>query len=235
MRALRLPLLIILLAFDASSQQHFDAASVRPSRAACQGRWDFSIAHCGVTAVNAPLLRIISRAFNLTDDRVSGPAWLDTECYEIRAKSGADTPDSDVRQMLQSLLTERFHLIVQREQEERPVFVLLVDKGGPKIKPYGDRTSASTSADGRTLFMARHIPDLCERIGKVVGQPVIDKTGLDGDYLIRLTYPRFDSGDAEVPNIFAAVRDQLGLRLESQRAMVDTLKIVSIDRTPTAN
>ena len=228
-------LFLLALLAQNSPQLRFDAASVRPSRAACQGRWDFSIAHGAVTAVNAPLLRIISRAYNLTDDRVSGPAWLDTECYEIRAKAATDAPDSDVKQMLQSLLTERFHMVVQHEQEERPVFVLVVDKGGPKIKAYGDRTSASASADGRTRFMARHIPDLCERIGKVIGQPVIDKTGLNGDYLIRLTYPRFDSGDTEVPNIFSAVRDQLGLKLESQRAMVDTLKIVSIDRTPTAN
>lgn len=230
--------ILILLTFLAqnSSRLRFDAASVRPSRAACQGRWDFSLSHGALTAQNAPLLRIISRAYSLTDDRVSGPAWLDSECYDIRAKAGADLPDSDVKQMLQSLLSERFHLVVQREQEERAVFALLVDKGGPKLKSYGERNSPSASSAGRTLFMARHLPDLCERLGKVIGQPVIDKTGLNGDYLIRLTYPGLDADDPQATTtIFSAVRDQLGLKLEAQRAAVDTLKIVSVDRTPTPN
>jgi uncharacterized protein (TIGR03435 family) len=228
-------LLLLTLLAQASPPLRFDAASVRPSRAACQGRWDFSLSHGALTAQNAPLLRIISRAYNLTDDRVSGPVWLDSECYDIHAKAGADVPDSDVKQMLQSLLSERFHLVVQRGHEERPVFALLVDKGGPKIRAYGENNSPSASADGRTLFMARHMPDLCERLGKVIGQPVIDKTGLDGDYLIRLTYTRLDPDDAQASSIFSAVRDQLGLKLESQHAAVETLKIVSVDRTPRPN
>ena len=72
----------------------FDAASVRPNHtAACQGRWNFSASHGTVTAENAPLLRIVSRAYNLTDDRVSGPAWLDSECYDITAKAAGDVTD----------------------------------------------------------------------------------------------------------------------------------------------
>lgn len=224
-----------MLALDASSQARFEAASVRPSRAACQGRWDFSAAHGTVTAENAPLLRIISRAYNLTDDRISGPAWLDSECYDIHAKASTNTPDRDLMQMLQSLLTERFHLIARHAPEERPVFALVIDKAGLKMKNYGDKTAQSPSREGRILFMARHMPDLCERLGKVTGRPVIDKTGLTGDYQIELTYPPLGANDADLATIFSAVRDQLGLRLESQRGVVDTLKIVSVDKIPTGN
>ncbi len=60
---------------------HFDVASVRLNRTfACQGRWDFTAVHGSVNAVNAPLKRIISRAYNLTDDRVIGPSWIESAC-----------------------------------------------------------------------------------------------------------------------------------------------------------
>ena len=218
---------------------HFDAASVRPNHTAgCRGRWDFSTSHRTVTAENAPLLRIVSRAYNRTDDRVSGPAWLDSECYDITAKAANDATNRDLMAMLQELLENRFHLVAHRELSEGPVLALMVDKGGSKMRPYGDKVSVPPS-NGRILFMARHMPDLCERIGKVTGRTVIDKTGLEGDYMIVLNYLPFgslnsDPSDAD-SDIFSAVRDQLGLRLQSQRGVVDLLKIESVDRVPTEN
>ena len=73
----------------------------------------------------------------------------------------------------------------------------------------------------------------------VTGRPVIDKTGLDGDYQIELAYRPFDSttSDSSDPSldVFSAVRNQLGLRLDPQRGIVDILKIQSIDKIPTEN
>jgi uncharacterized protein (TIGR03435 family) len=60
----------------------------------------------------------------MTDDRVSGPAWLDSECYDIRAKASNAVADKDLARMLQGLLTERFHMVAHRESDERPVFAL---------------------------------------------------------------------------------------------------------------
>lgn len=82
------------------------------------------------------------------------------------------------------------------------------------------------------------MPDLCERIGKVTGRPVIDKTGLTGRYIIILSYATLGSTNPDAsdsaPDI-AAVRDQLGLRLEPQRTPLEMLKVESIDRIPTTN
>jgi uncharacterized protein (TIGR03435 family) len=224
----------------AQAELRFDVASVRPNRTAgCRGRWDFTASRGTVAAVNAPLLRIISRAYNLTDDRVSGPAWMESQCFDITAKAMGAVQDRDLMPMLQSLLRERFHLVFHRESDVRPVSVLVVDKGGSKLHAYGEKVVDPPANDGKILFMARRLPDLCERLGKVTGRPVIDKTGLDGDYLIVLTYLPFDSanGDPSDPgaDIISAVRDQLGLKLESQRGMVEILKIDRIDKVPTAN
>ncbi len=81
--------------------------------------------------------------------------------------------------------------------------------------------------------------DLCERLGKVTGRPVIDKTGLHGKYVIVLSYMPLGSANSDpsdpTADIFSAVRDQLGLRLESRREMVKILAIDKIDRVPTEN
>ncbi len=219
----------------------FDVASVRRSVAGCRGRWDFRVSHGAVTAENAPLLRIISRAYNLTDDRVAGPSWLDSECYDVRARASTnDVPDRDLMTMLQELLKERLHLVAHDESEERPAFVLLPDKAGIKMHPDGDKVSVPTSNNNaRILFMAKTLDDLCERLGKVTGRPVIDKTGLHGRYVIVLSYLPFDSTSSDpsdpAAEIFSAVRDQLGLRLEPRREVVNILTIEKVEKAPTEN
>lgn len=224
-----------------SPELRFDVASVKPNRTdECRGRWDFSTSHGALRAENAPLLRIISRAYGLTDDRVVGPAWIDSQCYDILAKAANTASDHDLLLMLQTLLKERFHLVARRESEERGMLALVIDKGGAKIPRYDDKVSTPPWInDGRVLFMARRLYDLRERLGKVTGQPVVDKTGLDGDYLIVLTYLPFGSKNTEgadpASDIFSAVRNQLGLRLEAQRGFVEMLKIASVDKIPTEN
>jgi uncharacterized protein (TIGR03435 family) len=222
--------------------QRFDVASVRQNRqTACAGRWDFRATHGTVTAVNAPLVRIISRAYELTDDRVSGPGWLDSECYDIRAKAASpDATNAELMQMLRALLAERVHLVARRDSEQKPVLALVVDKSGLKLQPYStDVRMPPAPKDGGILFMARHMPDLCERLGKVTGRPVIDKTGLDGDYMIVLTYPPFSAANGDLSegtgDIFSALRDQLGLKLEAQRGNVEVLRIDRVEKVPTGN
>ena len=213
--------------------QSFDVASVHPNvKAACRGLWDFGVSHGTVTAENAPLLRIISRAYNLTDDRVSGPSWLDSQCFDIKAKGPASAPDDEVMAMLRELLKERFHLAAQQTSEERPVFALVVDKGGVKMRGENDAWSKPPLDGGRILFMAKHLPDLCERLGKVTERPVVDETHLTGAFIIALSYlpPSVDPGD-----IFTAVSEQLGLKLRPQRGDVSVLKITSIAKVPAKN
>jgi uncharacterized protein (TIGR03435 family) len=185
------------------------------------------------------MLRIVSRAFGLTDDRVAGPSWMDSHCYDIHAKAPAGSSDRDLMPMLQTLLRERFHMEVQRESIERPVFLLVADAGGAKIPPFGAKIDPPAGTEGKTFFAARRLPDLCERLGKVAGRPVIDKTGLTGDYQIELFYLPFSAGDGDLSDspfdIFAAVRNQLGLRLNPQHAPVETLSVVNADKVPVRN
>ncbi len=236
---MRAVILLFAFPFAAHAQTpplRFEVASVKPNRTAeCRGRWDFSAAHATVTAENAPLVRIISRAFNLTDDRVSGPAWLDSQCYDIRAKASGSVPDRDLMAMLQTLLAERFHLVARLVQEERPVFALVPDSGGSKLRGEKDDVPVPSLDGGKVLFMAKHLSDLCERLGKVAGRPVLDQTGLDGTYWIVLAYLPAGAAGGEPSDIFTALRAQLGLRLEPRRAPVEVLRIDRVDQVPTRN
>lgn len=229
------------LSFAASAQPRFDVASVKSNRdAGCQGRWDFVAENGAVAAVNAPLRRIISRAFNLTDDRISGPAWMESECYDIQAKViGREASEGDLMEMLRELLTERFHFAGHLESSERPIYALLPEKGGVKLGAEDDDVQRPPLLEGRVLFMARTLKDLCERLGTITGRPVVDQTGLQGRFVIVLTYSSLGVVNNDTANrasdIFTAVREQLGLRLESQRVPVSVLKVDAIEKIPTEN
>jgi uncharacterized protein (TIGR03435 family) len=78
---------------------------------------------------------LLLRAYDVKSYQLSGPAWMDTERYEIAAKIPAGATKEQVPGMLQALLTERFHGAVHRESSELSVYGLVVAKGGPKLKP----------------------------------------------------------------------------------------------------
>ena len=65
---------------------------------------------------------------------------------------------------------------------------------------------------------------LAQYIGTIVGRPIVDRTGLAGTYDLRLSFaPQLR--DADRPTIFAALQDQLGLRLEASRGPIETITI----------
>lgn len=246
---LRLSVTAGILGFVAMAQSipqpptlRFDVASVRVNRAAgCRGRWDLRASNGIVIAENAPLLRIVSRAFHLTDDRVLGPAWMESECYDIQAKTSmTEASERDLMTMLQELLRERLLLQAHFESGERPIFALSPDRGGVKFGSDDDiLEQRPPTGSGQVLFMARTLQDLCERLGSVTGRPVVDKTGLSGRYVIVLSYVPLAAANAEPAgpgaDVFAAVRDQLGLRLEAERDVVQILKVDSVEKVPSEN
>lgn len=95
---------------------------------------------------------LLERAYEMKDYQISGPAWMDTEKYEIAAKFPAAAVKEQVPAMLRALLAERFHLVARRESRELPFFALLLGKGGPKFseaQPLAgpDTPSAGGAAD----------------------------------------------------------------------------------------
>jgi uncharacterized protein (TIGR03435 family) len=131
-----------------------------------------------------------------------GPDWVNTARFDIEAKipdgmfdqtvvqdSRAPVQDAKLQGMLQNLLSVRFNLKLRRETKEMPAYVLGVANGGPKLVRWqeGDPMSAGAfglGGDGVAFIRATKMsmPQLASRLSTAVNRPVIDRTGVEGDY-----------------------------------------------------
>ena len=87
--------------------------------------------------INYPFMslkNLLMNAYDVKNYQITGPAWLDTERFDITATMPPDTTKEQFRIMLQNLLAERFKLTVHHEKKELPMYSLTVAKGGPKLK-----------------------------------------------------------------------------------------------------
>ncbi|HWD99945.1 MAG TPA: TIGR03435 family protein [Bryobacteraceae bacterium] len=204
-------------------------------------------------ASNASLKLMLMVAYRLKADQIiGGPTWVDTASWDMTAKAERPSSADELHMMLQNLLKERFRLQFHHETKELPVYVLSIntsgDKSGPRMKAHQPQNAGDTWIDQRVegvvhvIMSARFTPMdyLAWRLGQVLDRPVVDRTNLKGGYDFDLTYtrelpPNIPEGalingnpiDTGGPTIFAALKQQLGLKLEPQKAPVE---IMVIDR-----
>jgi len=212
-------------------------------------------------SVNGNLLALVRLSYALDASHVSlgrGLAESATaEIYTIDARAPGDTVPTvaHVREMMQTLLAERFQLKVSRSNQVMPVYNLVVAPGGPKLTPtaFADgepviRNEGSTRMHLRQRFLNFSISDLVEAVRRQFDRPLHDKTGLTGGFDFSLDYevPPTPGASAEalaamgatdidtgIP-IAASFREQLGLRLVRAKEQVEILVIDSAER-PLAN
>jgi uncharacterized protein (TIGR03435 family) len=181
----------------------------------------------------------------------SVPSWADSnnlggDRYDVSAKAEGDgtLTQEQAKVMLQNLLAERFHLRFHRDMREMPVYALVLDKNGHKLKQAAAdaqimmRFSGGPKGAEMTVTagtMAQLVNQFSNANG--VDRPVLDRTGLSGSYDFKLTWsPKLGAtgDDSEAVSIFTALPEQLGLRLEPQRAPIATLVIDNAQK-PTEN
>ncbi len=180
----------------------------------------------------------IAWAFGVDQNRVTGgPDWLDRQYYEISAR-----PDGDVglsykqaRPLLQQLIQERFHLAFHRETQGRKGYALMVAKDGPKLKASKNEAGFGYILKDGIRAQNRSVADLAGMLQLPLGQPVVDQTGLKGNFDIDLKYAPMDGADSSLPSISTAIEEQLGLKLVSQMVPVEMFVIDHVDRVPTEN
>jgi uncharacterized protein (TIGR03435 family) len=203
-----------------------------------------------ITFTYVTVTHLIRAAYDLEPYQLEAPGWLDEARFDVIATLPETATRDEANRMLQNLLTDRFQLKLHRETRELPVYALLVEQGG-KMKASDDPSAPSSvakgrgtiSGSGRTRFefdrltMAR----FADVLAGEVDRPVIDRTGLAGQYDVRLEFaPQratpFVSPDREkFVEIFTALTEQLGLKLEPSRGPVVLLVVDSVSRQPTEN
>ena len=206
---------------------------------------------------NCPLRLLITVAYRIKDNQLNGaPDWFNTELYDMNAKAEKPSSVEDLHVMLQNLLAERFKLRFHRETKELPVYTLTVDKDGPKMQPHEAQSAGDPWID-QTIEQVVHVKMAAKfvpmdyfawRLGlQTLDRPVIDRTNLKGGYDFNLTFtrelpPGIPEGallngaaiDTSGPTIFAAMRQQLGLKLEPQKGPVEIMVIDHAEK-PTEN
>jgi uncharacterized protein (TIGR03435 family) len=230
---------------SAGASEGFDAVSVKPAKSGIRG---YSIRPYPnrLSCANVTLKQLIAAAYRIYDFQVTGgPKWVDDQRYDIEAKATANVSEKELMTMMQPLLAERFHLDLRRESKVSSVFVLEPGKSGPKLKQTED---ASAPVQFR-VFQRRQITSanaplmyLTEAFSHLLGRPVLDRTGLSGNFDYKLEWTpdevqvRSDesapTGDTSNPSLLSALQEQLGLRLREQKEPVE---ILIVDRAEKAS
>jgi uncharacterized protein (TIGR03435 family) len=249
--------LIVLCGFAATlaAQQPapaFEVASVKPN---ASGEIEGSIGPRpgGYAATNIPLRLLIIRAYELRSFQVAGgPGWIDGERFDVTARAPEGTPPNQVFSMLRTLLAERFKLVAHTEKREQPVYALVTARAdgrlGPKLKAstlncaeqpsQGDRCAMGgsfTGSGGTLKGVGQPLSVLATHVSTAVDRIVQDRTGLAGGFDFELAWSggglKPTAGTAsELPSVFTALQEQLGLKLEPWRGPVEVLVIDSAER-----
>jgi len=234
------------------------------------------------------LADLIPYAYRVRPYQLSGPGWMNETRWDILAKIPEGQPANRTPEMMRTVFAERFKLSVHRETREQSVYALVVGKAGLKIEqaaleeePSGgfsfrinnDGSGATISSSatgtmrmtpspngGMQLHIARiTMAGVADRLAQFMDRPVVDATGLQGNYQVTLDLPTqawrvmafaqkmaalaglgsFGAPDANAPDIpgtpiFESAK-KLGLELQSRKAPIETIIVDHLEKTPTAN
>lgn len=184
--------------------------------------------------------RLIAFAFGLRSSaEMEGnkPDWLARDAYDVIAKSNSPVDTRQMKTMLQALLEDRFKLQYHRERREEPVYVLLPGKK-VKLTPAADdeitdfnSLPVHTRSGDEIIFSYVEkkisVAQIADWLSDRFRQPVIDKTGIQG--LFSFTLKVTDDQAMEKLEFIHEIQEQLGLKIESQRAPFERLIIDRIE------
>jgi uncharacterized protein (TIGR03435 family) len=199
-----------------------------------------------ISAKNVTLKRCVRGAYNVAEPQIiGGPKWVDQDRYYIEAKATVPAGDHDLMLMLQTLLADRFKLVLHREQRAISGYRLVLGKAGLKARASApDHGSVGHSQRGRIDAEGCTMAQLALKLAEVLQRPVLDATGTPGKFDLKLEWTPDDMqakppsadprpGNAPEPggpSIFAALQEQLGLKLESGKVSAEVLVIDSAEK-----
>lgn len=244
-------LLLILLAslVWAATGPEFDAVSVKPN---VSGDRRQSQRTDGRTfrATNVPARNLLRQAYGLMfeDYRLVGaPDWIAVERFDVVATLPEQAPHSQVSDMLRTMLAERFKLVAHTETREAPTYALVLARKDGRLGPQlrhaerdcGASPAAKSSPDddhpcelqigAEIRGRGQRMDQLAKTLLQFVGRSIVDRTGLTGGFDFDIQASEI-AGSDDLPSIYTAIQEQLGLKLESIRGPVEFVVVDHIDR-----
>ena len=224
-------------------QPAFDAASIKPTAHGkanpdATGYSDVAVVDPGrFRAQNSTLDELIRFAWSLKDNEVSGPVWLNDSAiaFDIAATAPSTTSNEQMRVMLRTLLTDRFKLAAHQETRMLSGYELVVVKKGPRLIPANPQGHRSIGSSGGKIVATKvTVARFADYLATDLKMPVVDKTGIVGDFDITMQYSR-DPDANSGPSVFTALQDELGLKLEAAKVPVEILVVDHVEKLPIAN
>jgi uncharacterized protein (TIGR03435 family) len=217
----------------------FEVATIKPHKGG-NGGGGFAGEHGRLTITGVSLKLLIQDAYGVMDFQISGgPDWIDLETFDVVGKAENDASSEELWKMVQPLLADRFKLKFHRATKEGPVYDLTIAKSGLKLHKSAEdaQHQGMMRRSGRRgqQYTAQQMtmPALPMILSSSVTRPVIDKTGLEGGYDLKLEWTQ-DTGvtadSSGAPLIFTAVEEQLGLKLESAKGPIEMLVVESAEK-----
>jgi uncharacterized protein (TIGR03435 family) len=181
----------------------------------------------------------------VSDDQIKGPDWMWSKdsIYDIVAVVPANASREQVMVMTRSLLADRMHVILHQEQKEMKYLALTPGKNGPKMTA-ADLSQERNNSGGKGRVTGNRVsmPLLATLLSRMEHQIVIDRTGIDGEFAITLSWVPGSGGTGAISDdsvagasLFSAVQEQLGLKLEARKGPLDIVVVDSADKVPAEN
>jgi uncharacterized protein (TIGR03435 family) len=219
---------LLVLEITAFAQTQFEVAAIKRSDPSHVGVQTFIAPGGKFSALTAPLKSLVCFAYQLRDHQVTGgPAWVETEPFDVSAKTDGVAGYDQIRGMVQALLADRFQLKFHRETREQPIYSLVLAKNGPKLQGVQSAgRGVGIGARGRLNGNGSDMATLASALSGMLGRSVVDRTGLKQFYDFAVTWtPDEEQANAPGPSLFTAIQEQLGLKLESTKGPVEVLVI----------
>jgi uncharacterized protein (TIGR03435 family) len=235
-------------AMPADADPVFDVTVIKPSEPGSPGK-GIRVNGRQLSTLNFSVTDMITFAYGIQASQITGaPSWMESEKYNLTAKpAGEGQPNTKQwKIMLQKMLADRFQLAFHHDKKELSVYAITVGKGGPKLtKSAGDPNGLYGAGGPPGSFSARNanMGDFAEVMqSTMLDRPVVDQTGLVGrfDFQLKFTPDQSQYGgmrpppaadDAEAPpDLFTAMQEQLGLKLQATKAPVDVLVIDKVSK-----
>jgi uncharacterized protein (TIGR03435 family) len=191
--------------------------AIKPSQATTSGVY---IQQRRITADGVPLITAISTAYKMPGFRIINLLPAEPQKHNLKISVTVPTGrETELYPLFQKSLESAFGFTVSREMRELDVFELVVAKTEPKqLTPSTATQPMSMFARGKILGAKQQISNLAEILSGVLNRPVLNETGIEGEFDWELPYSRVDS-----EMLLTALREKLGLELIARKKSLEVL------------
>ncbi|HKD06007.1 MAG TPA: TIGR03435 family protein [Bryobacteraceae bacterium] len=226
----------------------FDVTSIRTAAVVIRDPHAFPVhfSPTSVTMRSVTLKGAIAWSWSVLDNEVQGPGWLDSDYYDVIAKTSTPHTEDELRRMFQAVLAERFGVRVHRDRKVTQAYVLTVDKAGLKMTETAAEGESTVEPQPQRMAVAMRrtsMSEIATLLSRILQAPVVDATNLKGRYDADFDMTKYaqdlrpaEGAPIDIAGVMTtALREEIGLRIELKKTPVDIVSVDHAEKMPEAN